>query len=91
MSNFSVLKFRLRLENKIEIVNKLLRTTLDTLQPLPKLLVSVEYTVKTVLDKLLNLRNEDARNKFTQKTLLRNDHLAINLQIITNTNLGFNA
>ena len=40
MSNFSALKFELWLENKIEIVDELLRTTADTLQPFPKLLVS---------------------------------------------------
>ena len=37
MSNFSALKFELWLENKIEIANELLRTTVDTLQHLLKL------------------------------------------------------
>ena len=51
MSNFSALKFELRWENKIEIVDELLRTILGTLHSLPKLLVSAEYAVKTVPDK----------------------------------------
>ena len=68
-----------------------MRTTVDTLQPLPKVLVSAEYTVKTVPDKLLNLRNKNARNKFTTKTLLRNDHMTINLRIVKNTNPGLDA
>ena len=68
-----------------------MRTTVDTLQPLPKVLVSAEYTVKTVPDKLLNLRNKNARNKFATKTLLRNDHMTINLRIVKNTNPGLDA
>ena len=59
-SNFSALKFELWFENKIEIIDELLCTILDTLQPLPKPLVSAEYTVKTVLDKPLNLCNKNA-------------------------------
>ena len=55
------------------------------------LFVSARYAVKTVPDKLLNLRNENARNKFTQKTLLRNDHMTINLQSTSNTTPRFNA
>ena len=31
----------------------------------------------TVPDKLLNLRMENTQNKFTPKTLLRNDHMTI--------------
>ena len=40
-------------------------------------------------DKPLNLRNENAQNKLTPKTLLRTDLVTINLQIVTNTNSGF--
>ena len=61
------------------------------LHSLPNLLASARYIVKTVPDKLLNLSIENARNKFTQKILLRNDQMTINLQSTTNTNTGFNA
>ena len=92
MSNFSAQSnLNFGLENRIEIVNKLLRTIVDTLQHLPKLLVSAKQTVETVPYKPQNLCNENARNKFTPKTLLHNDHLTINLQIITSTNLGFDS
>ena len=91
MSNFSALKFELRLANKIEIVEESLRTTLDTLQPLPNLVVPARYTVKTVPDKFLNLRNENSRSKSTPQTLLRNNHTTISLQIITKTKPEFDA
>ena len=72
-------------------MNYLLRIILDMLQSLPNLLAYARYAVvKTVPDRLLNLRIENARNKFTQKILLRNDHMTINLQSTTNTNPGFN-
>ena len=72
-------------------MNYLLRITLHTLHSLPNLLASARYAVKTMPDKLLNLRIENARNKFTQKTLLRTDHMTINLQSTTNINSGFSA
>ena len=72
-------------------MNYPLRITLDTLLAIPNLSVSVGYAVKTVPDKLLNLRIKNTRNKFTPKTLLRNDHMTINLRSTANRNPGFNA
>ena len=42
-----------------------------------------------VPDKALNQRNKNARNKFTQKTLLRNDHVMTDLPAATNINSAF--
>ena len=46
MSSFSALKFSTSVWKEGQIVDKLQRTTVDTLQPLPKLSVSAQHTGK---------------------------------------------